>query len=450
MEPLINNTSSIDPDILAQLEKTDIFNLLEKNVVAELTANAPQLHLEKGHYLCRQGDPCDGMYMVLTGTLEARITDAKEIEHPVGVIIPGQPIGEIQILTGERRTASVCALSDVELLFFPKEGIENLSETHPEVLELLMRFVRRRLRRNYMAGALPGLFGPMDETKFKNVESQGKWIHLQGGDCLFRQSDKSDSLYILVSGRLQAVVEEETTRRIVGDISPGETVGEMAFFTSEARSASIFAVRDSELLEFSRPIFEGIVRDNPQVVMNIIQVTVKRLRDSFHRKATRADMTNIAVIPAAPDAALVDAAPALCTSLEKFGTARRISSRLLEQRLGIEEITEAPRGSPRDIRLRTWLAELESKTDFVVYQADFEPTAWTRRCIRQADMILIVGKVGAAPVPGAIESTLLSRGTSLSSAKKCLVLLHGGPDHAPRRYGPMARGQADRKAFSHS
>ncbi|MBI9083093.1 MAG: cyclic nucleotide-binding domain-containing protein [Desulfobacterales bacterium] len=420
-----------DPDILLLLKKTDIFNRLGETVVKELTANATRLHMEKGECLCRQGDPCDAMYLLLSGELEARIADAGGVARPVGIIGPGQPIGEIQILTGEDRTATVCALCDVELLRFSRHFIEEISDKHPEVPELLMRIVRRRLRRNHMAKALPGLFGPMDEAKFQKIESQGIWIHLRGGDYLFRQDDDSDSLYILVSGRMQAVVEGEAIDRVVGEISPGETVGEMAFFTSEPRSASILAVRDSELLQFPRPVFETILRDNPQVVMNIIQVTIKRLRDTFHQRAKRASVTNIAIVTAGPDVAVQSAARALCTALGKFGSALHLSSLLLEQRLGIQQITEAPKGSPKDIRLRTWLAEMEAKTDFVIYEADLEPTGWTRRCIRQADMILIAGRAGASATPGEVEATLLARDTSLTSAKKCLIILHSGPEIQP-------------------
>ena len=418
-------------DILTLLKKTDIFNRLGENVVRELTADAPRMHMAKGECLCRQGEPCDALYMVLSGELEARIADASGVERTVGVIVPGQPIGEIQILTGENRTATVCARTDVALLLFTRQIIEKISSRYPEVPELLMRIVRRRLRRNHMAKALPGLFGPMDEEKFQAIESQGVWIQLQGGDSLFRQNDDSDSLYILVSGRLQAIIEEGSTRRMVGEISPGETVGEMAFFTAEPRSASIVAVRDSELLEFNRPVFESIVRDDPRVVMNIIQVTIKRLRDSFHRQTTRAAVTNIAVISAGPDMTRESPARSLCACLEKFGSALYLSSHVLEQRLGIQKITEARRGSPKDIRLRTWLAEMEAKTDFIIYDADPGPSAWTRRCIRQADMILIAGRAGTSAKPGEVEETLLAGDTGLSSAKKCLMLLHSGPDINP-------------------
>jgi hypothetical protein len=53
--------------------------------------------------------------------------------------------------------------------------------------------------------------------------------------------------------------------------------------------------------------------------------------------------------------------------------------------------------------LYSWLATQEDKYDFVLYQADLELTGWTRRCIRQADSVLVVGLGTEDPKIGPAE-----------------------------------------------
>ena len=49
-----------------------------------------------------------------------------------------------------------------------------------------------------------------------------------------------------------------------------------------------------------------------------------------------------------------------------------------------------------------WLAEMEEKYSIILYQCDEMLTAWTRRCIRQADCVLVVAEVGADPKIGCV------------------------------------------------
>lgn len=69
----------------------------------------------------------------------------------------------------------------------------------------------------------------------------------------------------------------------------------------------------------------------------------------------------------------------------------------------------------------SWLAMQEDKYDFVLYQGDLDLTGWTRRCIRQADCILVVGlgaeepKIGPAEAAVRLDAGLLRRCLPLGS-----------------------------------
>ena len=78
-----------------------------------------------------------------------------------------------------------------------------------------------------------GFFRPLDEATRRAVLSEVSWTEINGGERLFRQGDAGDGLFVVITGRLQALVEEPNhPPRIVGEISRGEVVGEMSVLTA--------------------------------------------------------------------------------------------------------------------------------------------------------------------------------------------------------------------------
>lgn len=60
----------------------------------------------------------------------------------------------------------------------------------------------------------------------ETIQSQAEYIDLPSGGMLFQQSELSDDVYFVLSGRLRAVIENETgEKKILGEIGRGETIG---------------------------------------------------------------------------------------------------------------------------------------------------------------------------------------------------------------------------------
>src|SRR5580700_4651466 len=74
-------------------------------------------------------------------------------------------------------------------------------------------------------------------------------ISLPGGQILFRENEVADSLYIVLSGCLGVFVRGNNGHDIlVARVAAGETVGEMGLLGGGVRSATVEALRDTELL----------------------------------------------------------------------------------------------------------------------------------------------------------------------------------------------------------
>jgi len=89
---------------------------------------------------------------------------------------------------------------------------------------------------------------------------------------IFRQGDPGDSFYIVLSGKARVFRRDsdgfETELAVLGE---GETFGEMALITGEARSANVEAIEETHLMVLSKEQFEQILRDFPGISLTVLK-----------------------------------------------------------------------------------------------------------------------------------------------------------------------------------
>ena len=435
MEVTAQTTTNLRPsdaELLAYLKSNDLFERLSEAILQDVIAEMEWVCLRQGETLFRQGDPGGALYLVLHGHLQVAIAREDGSEVVVAEVGPGKPLGEIQFLSGGTRTASVYALYDTQLLKFSRTAFDRLATQNPEILHHIAEIIRQRLRRDQLVAMLPGLCGPIDTAVLKDVEAETEWISLPQGKALFYAGDSADSFFLLISGRLHAVVRDKLGHdQVVGEVRRGETVGEMAMFTGETRNASIYAVRNSELVKFSKQAFERLIAAYPKVMMHIIQIIIKRLEKTQSSSQATHTVLNVAVLPAGPDVPLHDFTQRLVGMLAHVSKTLHLNSERLDCLLGMPGVAQTPEHNPNNIRLAAWLDEQETKYQTIIYETDRSVSAWTRRCLQQADQILIVAQAAAPPEPGEIERALLEPGNNPAKIRQTLVLLHPNGDRLP-------------------
>lgn len=241
------------------------------------------------------------------------------------------------------------------------------------------------------------LLGHLDDATLDGLLAEVEWVSLAGGATLFRQGDRADAVYIVVSGRLVAVVEEEDgTERRVREIGRGENVGEIAMLTDEPRTASVRAVRDSEIARLDRACFERVVARDPAAMTRLARMLAGWLKTSNRPRRSAATVVTIALVPLGRSAPLGDFATALARVLEKIGpTAHLHRERIAAE--GHDEAAEDESDPSAAARTSAWLDQVEAAHRFVLYQGHGDSPGWTRRCVRQADRVLLVADAAARP-----------------------------------------------------
>ena len=105
--------------------------------------------------------------------------------------------------------------------------------------------------------------------------------HLKADQTLFTAGDPGDGCYRIESGVLKVSVVSDTGReRILAILGPGALVGELAMIDAQPRSASVVAARDCDVSYISRRTFEAIAEAHPEVYRHIVNLLVRRLRDT--------------------------------------------------------------------------------------------------------------------------------------------------------------------------
>ena len=133
-------------DLLARILR-DFFGVADEDVVAEIEDHLDFVQLAANGTLFEQGDEARGVYFLLSGRLRAVQRDENDHERVLGEVARGETVGELALVTGETRGATVMAVRASVLARLPREDFETVLLGRPRVALTLMRTVVDRFRR---------------------------------------------------------------------------------------------------------------------------------------------------------------------------------------------------------------------------------------------------------------------------------------------------------------
>ncbi len=122
------------------------------------------------------------------------------------------------------------------------------------------------------------IFRTLGDEEREALASRMERRRFRGGDPVFKEGDPSDGFYIVHSGEVGIFTESAGEKRILARLGPGECFGEMSLLTGEARSTSVYATLDSDLLFLGEAAFETLLRRYPSVALAIGRTLSLRLR----------------------------------------------------------------------------------------------------------------------------------------------------------------------------
>ena len=123
-----------------------ILKAIGPNARRAIRREGERVKLRAGRALFQAGDPADCLYILLSGALGVYVSGSQGEPRLIAFIRPGETVGEMALLSGTPRSATVRALRDCDLLRLNHEGFLRIVEEAPELMVELGRIMARRLR----------------------------------------------------------------------------------------------------------------------------------------------------------------------------------------------------------------------------------------------------------------------------------------------------------------
>ena len=205
------------------------------------------------------------------------------------------------------------------------------------------------------------------------IEREADWLAIPAGHTLFQKDDEGDDLFILRTGSLGVYLPQPGNRlQLLALIRPGETVGEMAVISGEPRSATVIAIRDSELMRLPKDRFDKLIKGRPRLLEGLNRLLVQRLRQISAGELPKPEPKVIAFLPTSE-------------GIDTKSAAQELSARLSARGRRVKLV-----GPEAAERTSEWFNALEAKHDLVLLYGSLKNDVWNQLCARQSDRIFVV------------------------------------------------------------
>lgn len=213
---------------------------------------------------------------------------------------------------------------------------------------------------------------------FENAQGNASWFTLPGGGRLFAAGDPADTLYLLRSGRLGVFKHDEGAEpHFLGVIKPGEPAGEMALIAGTPHTATVMALRDSEILALPHDDFIAAAQQHPEVMTELARLMILRARQSGGHAAE----------------------PTVFGFLSASQRPIRPFVEMIEMEIAVMGFSVKTVDSSALRSAAGWFSAIEETHDIVLYVAEHSEPAWASLCARQVDRLFVVGRASEKP-PG--------------------------------------------------
>jgi CRP-like cAMP-binding protein len=265
-----------------QLGDTPLFGSLGPKTLRALIKRSEIVSLEEDEVLFRQGDLADALYVVIDGAV---VPIAEEgAPKKLAILEAGAFFGEIGLITDCPRNASIQAIVETRLLKVGRKAIRETIKQHPEMLDVLLCFLRDRLVDRLIR--THSLFETFPARQRPSVAKLFGFLEVHSGSTIVQQGCSSESLYALLAGTAQVIQMDIDSDKVLAELSPGTIVGEMSVLNETPAIASVVATSKCWFLALSRKNLLRLTENNPRAEAVIRRMADTRESQNAGRKRT--------------------------------------------------------------------------------------------------------------------------------------------------------------------
>ncbi len=256
--------------VLAELPSFPLFEILPRGAFLSFVGKLKHRSHDIGEVIVEEGDVGESMFAIIDGQATVYLNESPQT--PLATLEAGQVFGEMALFLDQPRTATVEALTAVEVFEVTREMFRSLLDDYPQLGDVLSRLIKRRLVENVMATA--ALFDGLDTMARRELMLRFEVREVPSGTRIIEQGTAADGLYMVLTGQVRALHRDDDGQsREVGLLSTGQILGARALLDAAHQAAAAFeATRDTIALRLPRSAFNEVVCCYPPVLEHLSEI----------------------------------------------------------------------------------------------------------------------------------------------------------------------------------
>jgi CRP-like cAMP-binding protein len=233
--------------------------------------------LGDGELVARQGDPGDALYLMGGGEVRVFVREG-ETDREVARLFEGTLFGEMALVTGQPRSASIAAVGEADIVEVNRAALARATATQPVIRDVLDRFTRERMIRNLMQTS--PLFTPFTPAQQSDLLRRFEGHEVTADTDVIRQGEAGQGLFVVLTGQLEVVRSDGGGALPLAQLGPGDIFGEMSLLTNQPANATVRSRTQGMLLFLARTYVERLAVAIPEVRSYFETVAAQRARDN--------------------------------------------------------------------------------------------------------------------------------------------------------------------------
>jgi CRP-like cAMP-binding protein len=258
-----------------RLPRVPLFSDLGREAFLALTEGMVLHRHTAGEAVLREGETGTSLFVVASGRFAVSKRDGAGEAVVLAHLGEGDFFGEMALLSGAPRAATVVAEGPAEVLELPAALLQAVAGRHPHVADSLRRFYRQRLLANAMA--VSPVFRPFGRTERKAIIERFRSRDVAAGEVVIREGERSDGLYVILDGVVDVSKRRQGRPVLAGQLREGDLFGEVSCLRKTPATATVTARRAGSLLRLPRADFDELVMTFPQILELVSTLSDERL-----------------------------------------------------------------------------------------------------------------------------------------------------------------------------
>lgn len=268
-EKLSFRQGPVSERIQALLADVPLFAGATETQMRELLLSSQFHRLAAGQIVFHQNDYSESLYAVLDGGLEVVSKADHGPEKSVAKMSRGEFFGEMSLISGRRRAATVQVVHDALLWEIGRKAMLKFLHTTPRARELVDRSFLIHAFQTYV-------FPNLDYAALSIMADRAAVLKFERGEAILREGDEGDSFFFLRSGMVKVVKSRKGGEMVLAYLAAGQYFGEMALLTGEPRIASVVAIDSVEVIRLLREDFLACIEAFPDLKQRLLQEAERR------------------------------------------------------------------------------------------------------------------------------------------------------------------------------